>query len=113
MYRHDDEMDEYSESTTGLMLFLLGAAIGAGVALLFAPEQGTRTRERLREMASGAADQTRTAMGSAIDNVKGMAERGREYLQSKKEQLNTAYESGREAVGHEVGGNTGFGRTGA
>jgi len=109
MYRRDDE---YDESGSGLMLFLLGAAIGAGLALLYAPERGTRTRERLREMASDAADQTRTAMGSAIDDVKGMAERGRDYLQNKKEQLNSAYETGRETVSRETGGNASFTRTG-
>jgi gas vesicle protein len=92
------------------MLFLLGAAVGAGVALLFAPEQGHRTRERLREMASGAADQTRSAMGSALENVKGMAERGREYVQGKKEQLAGAYEAGREMMGREAGGNATFTR---
>lgn len=109
MYRRD--MDDYEDSSNGMMLFLLGAAVGAGLALLYAPERGTRTRERLREMAADAADQTRTAMGSAIDNVKGMAERGRDYLQSKKEQVNTAYETGRETLSRESGGNTSFTRT--
>jgi gas vesicle protein len=107
MYR---EMEDYSDSSNGLMLFLLGAAIGAGLALLFAPEQGSRTRERLKGMASDAADQTRRSVGSAIERTKGMVEQGREYIQGKKEQLTDAYESGRETIGRQAG-NASFTRT--
>lgn len=112
MYR-DEEMYEFSDTTTGLMLFLLGAAIGAGLALLFAPQQGSRTRERIREMASEAADQTRRSVGSAIEKTKGMVEQGREYIQGKREQLAGAYESGREMLGRESGGNATFTRAGS
>jgi gas vesicle protein len=108
MYR---EMDDDSDTGNGLMLFLLGAAIGAGLALLFAPEQGSRTRERLKGMASGAADQTRRSVGNAIERTKGMVEQGREYIQGKKEQLADAYESGRETIGRPSGGNASFTRT--
>jgi gas vesicle protein len=109
MYR---EMDDYPDSSNGLMLFLLGAAIGAGLALLFAPEQGSRTRERLKGMASDAADQTRRSVNSAVERTKGMVEQGREYIQGKKEQLTDAYESGRETIGRTAGGgNASFTRT--
>jgi gas vesicle protein len=108
MYR-DEAM--YEESTSGLMLFLLGAAIGAGLALLFAPEQGTRTRERIRQMASDAADQTKRSFGSAVERTKGVVEQSREYLEGKKEQLAGAYESGREMLGRESGGNATYPRT--
>ncbi len=102
------DMDDYTDSSNGLMLFLLGAAIGAGLALLFAPEQGSRTRERLKGMASDAADQTRRYAGQAIERTKGMVEQGRGYIQGKKEQLSDAYESGRETIGS--GGNASFTR---
>ncbi len=102
------EMDDYPDTGNGLMLFLLGAAIGAGLALLFAPEQGSRTRERLKGMASEAAAQTRRSVNTAIERTKGMVEQGRGYIQGKKEQLTSAYESGRETVSS--GGNASFTR---
>jgi len=103
MYR--ETMDDYSDSGTGLMLFILGAAIGAGLALLFAPEEGRRTRARLKDMAAGAGEQTKSAVASAVENVKGMVDQGREYLQDKREALSQAYDAGREALRHEAGGN--------
>jgi gas vesicle protein len=108
MYR--EEGYDYSDSGSGLMLFVLGAAVGAGLALLFAPEQGTRTRERLRQMASDAADQTRRSLGTAVEKTRGAVEHGREYLEGKKEQLAGAYEAGRERIGREPGGNATFTR---
>jgi gas vesicle protein len=61
---------EYDEDTqvlnfvTGL---LLGAAIGAGVALLTAPEPGRRTRRRIRRKADDLRD-------TATDRWEGVAE---------------------------------------
>lgn len=34
---------------SGLMKFVAGAAVGAGVALLFAPQKGSKTREDLKK----------------------------------------------------------------
>lgn len=108
MYR--DEGYDYADSGSGFMLFLLGAAVGAGLALLFAPDQGSRTRERLRQMATDAADQTRRSLGTAVEKTRGAVEQGREYLEGKKEQLAGAYEAGRERTGRESGGNATFTR---
>ncbi len=55
---------EYQDENARLVSFIsgliLGAALGAGVALLTAPEQGTRTRRKIRRAAShireGASD---------------------------------------------------------
>ena len=49
----NDDMNARGTSNTGMVLmgFALGAAVGAGVALLLAPESGSKTRERLASTA--------------------------------------------------------------
>jgi hypothetical protein len=42
-------------------------------------------------------------MGNAMENVRGIADRGREYVQNKKDQLSSAYESGRDTMSRESG----------
>ena len=40
------------------LAFILGGAMGASLAMLFAPESGRRTRERLRDLAADMRDRT-------------------------------------------------------
>src|SRR5688500_4224777 len=48
-YEHDDEPYVVIEQTSGSFgSFLVGIALGAGIALLLAPDSGLETRRRLR-----------------------------------------------------------------
>ncbi|MGH7360052.1 MAG: YtxH domain-containing protein, partial [Candidatus Methylomirabilales bacterium] len=58
-----------SPSAVGLA-FLLGGALGACLALLYAPESGKRTRERLRRFAEEAQEKT----GAAVKEFRDKAE---------------------------------------
>lgn len=73
------------DSSGAIFAFLAGALIGAGAALLLAPQSGAKTRRWLSEYADKAKDQ----LDSAIDT-------GKEYLQSGKEYLQTGVERGKE-----------------
>jgi gas vesicle protein len=50
---------------------LLGAVIGAGVALLTAPDSGRRTRKRLRRAATDLKDSATHRLDDIADEVKG------------------------------------------
>lgn len=50
---------------------LLGAIIGAGVALLTAPRPGRKTRKRLRRVALDARDTATDRLDHLADEVKG------------------------------------------
>ncbi|HEX7548915.1 MAG TPA: YtxH domain-containing protein [Candidatus Methylomirabilis sp.] len=77
--------------------FLLGGALGASLALLFAPESGRRTRERLRDLAADARDKTMDVADGLLDTAEDVLERGREVLKEKKAILSAAVQAGKEA----------------
>ena len=85
-------MSENAGSKVGGLLtaFAIGAAIGAGVALLYAPQSGKDTRGML-------ADKGRELQGKA----KGAFENGKELLLDRKADLVAAVEGGREAMREE------------
>ena len=58
MDEEESLMDEHREAhpVTIVSVFLLGAMVGAGIALLAAPEAGLRTRRRIRRVAGELKD---------------------------------------------------------
>ncbi|MEP7028868.1 MAG: YtxH domain-containing protein [Candidatus Eisenbacteria bacterium] len=56
--------------TDSLMAFLLGAALGAGVALLLAPASGDETRRKLSDRARSLGDEIDDKIKTAKDEVK-------------------------------------------
>ena len=71
---------------TVLMAFVLGAAAGAAIALLYAPATGEETRRRLKDKARAGREKAET-----------LARDGREFLNRQRENLGAAVERGREA----------------
>lgn len=53
----------------GLTLFLTGAAIGAGAALVLAPKTGHQTRRDLKKFSKKAMDQLDTVTSNVRDYV--------------------------------------------
>ena len=87
--QYDEELEELEDvgSARGIVGFigglLIGAVIGAGVALLMAPERGYVTRRRIRTRFEDARDDAR----EQIEDWRGTAERefkrGRKKVQRK------------------------------
>ncbi|MBI3007107.1 MAG: YtxH domain-containing protein [candidate division NC10 bacterium] len=91
-----------------VLAFLLGGALGAGLALLYAPESGKRTRVRLRQFAEEAQEKTEETVKEFRDKAEGrvrewrdrveeVVSTGKELLEEKKDLLTGAYEAGKEA----------------
>ena len=70
--------------------FAIGAAIGAGLALLYAPRSGRETRTLL-------ARKSRELKGKAGDLI----DDAREFVNEKKSEISAAVDAGRDAMREE------------
>lgn len=89
--------DEGYSSGSMLLSFLLGGIVGAGLALLLAPQSGQETRQKIRDLAedvkdkaTGYVDQTKQMVTSYVDKGKGLYD-------EKKSLVTSAIEAGKEA----------------
>ena len=94
-----DQYDEETGNTTGWPAFLAGALIGAGVALLFAPQPGMELRGRLRDYANRAKDDLVDMGQEAWDTA---VERGKEFYDKGEEVVGDAGHSAREFAKQEA-----------
>jgi gas vesicle protein len=84
---------EYYEDSMGWSAFVAGALIGAGVALLFAPQTGTELRGMLRNYAARAKDEAMERGKAAWDTA---VERGKDYYDKGQDTIQEAGRSARD-----------------
>ncbi len=89
---------------TVLVSFVAGAAIGAGLALLYAPKSGSEMRESIADFAEDAVDKIKEYTKEAQDKIKTALDEGKETIIEKKSILASAIEAGREAMKKEKEG---------
>ncbi len=87
-----------TQDSSNWSAFVAGAFIGAGVALLLAPQSGSELRTSLRDYASRAKDELdeATEQGRAMWDT--AVERGQEYVEGGKQAFRNAGRSTREFV---------------
>jgi len=88
-----------------LSAFITGALVGAGVALLFAPQPGAQMRGLLRDYAARAkeeldeaVDRGTEAFDSAVEHGQEFVEKGKKSLRETSRQAKGFAEAGRHAV---------------
>ena len=94
-----NQYDAGTGDATGWSAFLAGALIGAGVALLVAPQPGTELRGRLRDYTNRATDDLLDKAQEAWDTV---VERGKESYEKGEAVLRDAGRSAREVAKQEA-----------
>lgn len=82
----------------GVGNFFLGLAIGAGIALLFAPATGVETRRRLRRGAERVKDAAQDSFEQARAQVEERIDTARQQIEMRKEQVSRAVGAGRDAA---------------
>ncbi|HRN53244.1 MAG TPA: YtxH domain-containing protein [Gemmatimonadaceae bacterium] len=89
---------------SGLALFLLGAALGAGAALLLAPQSGDETRAQLRRSARRVKRKARNIADSGRDLVDDLQRQGKAAARDARSALEERLARHREAVDDEDDG---------
>lgn len=95
----------------GAIGLIAGTILGAGVALLYAPKAGERTRREIRYYSKRAGRKARRIARNVSDSVSGMVDRleenamsvvekGRDYADGAKQGVLVAIEEGRERLRH-------------
>ena len=96
-----DEDDPYvviERREGGVGSFFLGIAIGAGIALLFAPESGAATRRRLKRSAARVRDAAQDTFDDARAKVEERIDAARQQVELRKAQVERAVSAGRAAA---------------
>jgi len=57
------------KSTNALLGFLAGASVGAVMGILFAPDKGEKTRDRIRKSAEDISSDVRDNVGKKVDDL--------------------------------------------
>ncbi len=85
------------DKNSTLLVFLLGGIIGAGLAVLYAPDSGYETRRKLREGYDGAEDWAKDKIGDAKERFEDGSDKVKDLLSDKKEDLRAAIDAGKDA----------------
>jgi gas vesicle protein len=92
------EQDQGYSGGSVAFAFLAGAIIGAGAALLLAPQTGIKTRTMLKDYAEQAEDEVREKVKEAKSALDSAIEQGKQFINEKKSVLTAALEAGKEAM---------------
>jgi gas vesicle protein len=108
---YDDEPYVIVENREGSAIapFLIGLALGAGIALLIAPQSGEETRREIADKVKRAKYAARDAVGElgdaigdtfdqAREKVGDGLESAREAVDVRRRRVSTAFEAGRAAA---------------
>ncbi len=101
-------MDDTNKGVKIIGAFLLGGMVGAGLALLLAPQSGKRTREdigriatkakrRAEDVAENAAHRARTVMNDVGELLSDVVGHGKDLTEDLKKKLLGATEEGQKS----------------
>jgi gas vesicle protein len=95
-----NEEGHYSAGSL-ILGFFIGGLVGAGVALLLAPQPGREAREKIKELTENAKERAAEYAEQVKGKVTSAVGKGKEILEEKKSLVTAAVEAGKEAYGKE------------
>jgi gas vesicle protein len=94
-------MSDGSDRLSKLSFFLVGGGIGAIIALLFAPRSGRETRDIIAQKAAENRERVLATSRNVGDRVSTYIEKGKEVVNTQREQMAAAIEAGKQAYREE------------
>lgn len=84
-----------SKNANGALALLVGAAIGVGVGILFAPDKGSRTREKIKDGFDDFKDQAKTKWDNLEEETMDKFSKTKDELKETVENLlsNSSYKA--------------------
>ncbi len=106
-------MTSKGDKGTALIVFAVGTLLGAGIALLLAPQSGKKTRRDIRRMGKRAlnkAEELRSELSHSVDNLADAVwerlqedvERGRDWTEQTLSEVKRALDSGKDFIRGEL-----------
>jgi gas vesicle protein len=91
--------NEESRYSAGSLIlgFFIGGLVGAGVALLLAPQPGAETRQKIKELTDEAKEKAAKYAEEVKSKVTSTVEKGKGLVEEKKSLVTAAVEAGKEA----------------
>jgi len=81
-----------NDNSKVVIALLAGLAAGAALGILFAPEKGSETRDRLTESLKDLGDSIRETAAAEIDNLVGLKDKVVENIKTKLKGAELEYE---------------------
>jgi len=94
------EERNYSTGTVAVA-FIVGGLVGAGIALLTAPQSGRETREKIKDLAGEAKDKIKAVADDAKEKIQDTYRNTRDMVGERKAMLATAIDAGKRAMEEE------------
>ena len=86
-----------NDNTKVLVALLAGLAAGAALGILFAPDKGTETRDKLSDSLKKLTDSIKETAATEIDNLRGLKDKVVDNIKTK---MNGATEEYQDDLEH-------------
>jgi gas vesicle protein len=81
-----------NDNTKVVVALLVGIAAGAALGILFAPEKGTETRDKLSESLKKLGDTIKETAANEIDSLVGLKDKVVDNIKSKMKPVDQEYQ---------------------